>query len=230
MTNEDILKYHSMIHKIINKYNSRYHDKDDLYQIGAIGIIYAYESYNPNSNMAFDTWVYNCIQWQVLRALRLDTKNKDIKEVSIYEEVPGGEDIQLIDMIEDITIDIHKSAEVRLMEKFYISEFERLLENEQRDYITYMYTHNNFNYKEVAALFGVGYAHLRNELNKAYRKLSHSPYFLNLMREERNRKDLIRADEYNRNVLDCVISRNRLERYPGNTEAIIDVYKQFDIY
>lgn len=219
-----------MIHKIINKYSSRYHDKEDLYQIGAIGVIYAYESYRKGENTNFNTWVYSCIRWQVLRALRLEAKNKDIKEVSVYEDVPGGEDIQLIDMIEDISVDIHKSAEVRLMEKFYISEFERLLENEQRDYITYMYTHNNFNYKEVAELFGVGYGHLRNELSKAYRKLSHSSYFLNLMREEMNRKDLIRADEYNRNVLDCVISRNRLERYPGNTEDIIDVYKQFDIY
>lgn len=121
MVNEDITKYNNMIYKVINKYKSRYHDIDDLYQIGAIGVIYAYESYNLNSNTAFDTWVYNCIKWQVLRALRLDVKNNNVKEISIYSDVAEGEDIQIIDMLEDTSVNVYNTVENICMKELLTS-------------------------------------------------------------------------------------------------------------
>ena len=123
MVNEDITKYNNMIYKIINKYKSRYHDIDDLYQIGAIGVIYAYESYNPNSNTAFDTWVYNCIKWQVLRALRLDVKNNNVKEISIYSDVAEGEYIQIIDMLEDTSVNVYNTVENICMKESSLNAF-----------------------------------------------------------------------------------------------------------
>lgn len=211
LVNEDITKYNNMIYKIINKYKSRYHDIDDLYQIGAIGVIYAYESYNPNSNTVFDTWVYNCIKWQVLRALRLDVKNSNVKEVSIYSDVPGGEDIQIIDMLEDTSVNVYNTVENICMKEFYINEFKRLLEGKELEYSLFMYTNNISSYKEASKILGVDNTHLRGIVSSAYQKLKRSAYLYNRYKEICRQRDLIKANRWNTHILDCVIAREKLK-------------------
>ena len=206
MKNEDITKYDKMIYKITNKYRSKYLDAEDLYQIGAIGIIYAYESYKPDSNMAFDTWVYNCIKWRVLRALRPDKKAQDVTEISIYEEVPGGENIQLIDMLEDTSINVYHTIENRLMKQFFIDEFERILEGQELEYIKYMYTHNIYSYKKLEEVFGVGYNEVRRTIEKGYRKLGYkSVYLRKRYNEIRATRKLVKTNEYKYDPLDIII-------------------------
>ena len=42
---------------IINKYFPNY-SKEDLYQVGVIGVIKAYNNYKDNSNTKFSTYAY----------------------------------------------------------------------------------------------------------------------------------------------------------------------------
>ena len=41
---DEILKYENIVYSIINKY-TYYFDKDDLYQVGMMGLINAYQNY-----------------------------------------------------------------------------------------------------------------------------------------------------------------------------------------
>lgn len=54
---EIIIKYESLIWSIVNKYKS-YFDKDDLFQVGVIGLINAYKNYKENKNTKFSSYAY----------------------------------------------------------------------------------------------------------------------------------------------------------------------------
>lgn len=178
--------------------------------IGAIGVIYAYESYNPNSNTAFDTWVYSCIKWQVLRTLRLDVKNSNVKEISIYSDVADGEDIKIIDMLEDTSVNVYNAVENICMKEF-INEFKRLLDGKELEYSLFMYTNNISSYKEASNILEVDNTHLRSIVFSAYQKLKRSAYLYNRYKEICRQRDLIKANRWNTHILDCVIARERLK-------------------
>ena len=52
-----ILKYEKLIWSIVNKYKS-YFDKDDLFQVGVIGLINAYKNYDKKQNTKFSSYAY----------------------------------------------------------------------------------------------------------------------------------------------------------------------------
>ena len=54
---EIIIKYESLIWSIVNKYKS-YFDKDDLFQVGVIGLINAYKNYKEDKNTKFSSYAY----------------------------------------------------------------------------------------------------------------------------------------------------------------------------
>ena len=54
---EKVLDYDGLIYSIINKYPSRF-DKEDLYQVGMIGLIDAYKHYDKSHDTKFSTFAY----------------------------------------------------------------------------------------------------------------------------------------------------------------------------
>lgn len=95
-----------MIYMIINKYFKGY-DKEDLYQVGVIGVINAYNNYKKDHNTKFSTYAYTYIYGELytyinnLKGLKVARENyslyrkindarnilsqKLMKEPSIYE-------------------------------------------------------------------------------------------------------------------------------------------------
>ena len=95
-----------MIYMIINKYFQGY-DKEDLYQVGVIGVIKAYNNYKKDHNTKFSTYAYTYIYGELytyinnLKGLKVARENyslyrkindarnilsqKLMKEPSIYE-------------------------------------------------------------------------------------------------------------------------------------------------
>ena len=58
---EEIIKVNSgLIYMIMNKYFQGY-DKDDLYQVGVIGVIKAYNNYKNDHNTKFSTYAFKYI-------------------------------------------------------------------------------------------------------------------------------------------------------------------------
>ena len=53
-----------MIYMIINKYFKGY-DKEDLYQVGVLGVIKAYDNYKKDHNTKFSTYAYTYIYGEI---------------------------------------------------------------------------------------------------------------------------------------------------------------------
>ena len=54
---DDLLEYEGLVYGIINRYSS-YFDKDDLYQVGMLGLVDAYRHYDGSLNTKFSTYAY----------------------------------------------------------------------------------------------------------------------------------------------------------------------------
>lgn len=68
-----------MIYMIINKYFKGY-DKEDLYQVGVIGVIKAYNNYKKDHNTKFSTYAYTYIYGE------LYTYINNLKELKVARE------------------------------------------------------------------------------------------------------------------------------------------------
>ncbi|MDO5002840.1 MAG: sigma-70 family RNA polymerase sigma factor [bacterium] len=59
----------NLVYSIINKYSS-YGDKDDLYQVGMMGLINASLKFDPNIGVKFSTYAYKYILGEVAKYIR----------------------------------------------------------------------------------------------------------------------------------------------------------------
>ena len=61
---DDILEYENLVWSIIAKYGS-YFDKEDLYQVGMIGLMNAYRNFDSEKGVKFSTYAYQYIFGEV---------------------------------------------------------------------------------------------------------------------------------------------------------------------
>ena len=71
MSNEDIEKYSNLIYSLTH-YFEGYKNKEDLYQVGIIGLIEAYQKYDSNYNVKFSTYAYPYILGEMKKLVRED--------------------------------------------------------------------------------------------------------------------------------------------------------------
>ena len=90
---EIIASTSGMVYMIINKYFKGY-DKEDLYQVGVIGIIKAYNNYKKEHNTKFSTYAYTYIYGEIytyinnLRGIKLAREN-----YSLYKKINEAQNI-----------------------------------------------------------------------------------------------------------------------------------------
>ena len=67
---DEVVKEHeNLIYKLASSFNQSY--KEDLYQVGVIGLIEAYNNYNPKYNVKFSTYAYPFILGEMKRFISL---------------------------------------------------------------------------------------------------------------------------------------------------------------
>lgn len=66
---DDLLEYEGLVYGIINRYSS-YFDKDDLYQVGMLGLVDAYRHYDSSLNTKFSTYAYYYILGEVKKYIK----------------------------------------------------------------------------------------------------------------------------------------------------------------
>ena len=71
---EQLLEYENLVYSIINKYSG--FDRDDLYQVGIMGLVQAYKNYNSSFNVKFSSYAYYYILGEVTKYIR---ENKSIR-------------------------------------------------------------------------------------------------------------------------------------------------------
>ena len=71
----------NLIHKITH-YFSNYPNKDDLFQVGCIGLIKAYKNYKDNYNTKFTTYAYPYILGEIKKYIREDRGIKVSRDIT----------------------------------------------------------------------------------------------------------------------------------------------------
>lgn len=107
-----------LVAHIAKKYENTSEDKDDILSIGIIGLIKAVDSYQITASNKLATYAARCIENEILMTLRANKNKRNL----IYLQSPitqdkDGNDIELLDFIEDKNIDIFKSYEQRIMQE-----------------------------------------------------------------------------------------------------------------
>ena len=77
---EGLLEYDGLIYKIISRYPNRY-DRDDLYQVGMLGLIDAYKHYDSSYGTKFSTFAYYYIVGEVNKYIRENSSLKVSKNL-----------------------------------------------------------------------------------------------------------------------------------------------------
>ena len=85
---EEIIKINNgLIHMVINKYFKGY-DKEDLYQVGVIGVIKAYNNYKKGYNAKFSTYAFKYIYGEMYNYINNYKSIKISKEyISLYNKI-----------------------------------------------------------------------------------------------------------------------------------------------
>ena len=98
---DEVLDYEGLIYSIINKYPPRF-DKEDLYQVGMMGLIDAYKHYDKHYDTKFSTFAYYYIVGEVNKYIRessslkvsknlIDLKKKIMKAKEVMSQKLGRE-------------------------------------------------------------------------------------------------------------------------------------------
>lgn len=82
-----ILNYENLIYSIM-KYFKDYPNKEDLFQVGCIGLINAYNNYNNSYNTKFSTYAYSYILGEMKKLVREDKGIKVSRNISkLYGQI-----------------------------------------------------------------------------------------------------------------------------------------------
>lgn len=130
-----ILHNTKLVYKIVDKYTKN--DKDDLLQIGMIGLIKAVDSYSLDKKIAWSTYMYSCVSNEIRMYFRIQNYEKRSKyvECSIYAEVDTKKEdsVAIVDMIYDKNINIFEEVALNIeIEKINKTMKKLLSEREYR--------------------------------------------------------------------------------------------------
>ncbi|MCC3868926.1 sigma-70 family RNA polymerase sigma factor [Terrisporobacter mayombei] len=153
MTDKEYLQYSPMLIKIANRFKNNPYgiDIEDIMQIGSIGMIRAFDTYQEDKEIKFSTYVYNCISWSIRR--EFDNLKRIMKqytftsldheideENSMYEIIPNSSVNVEYEVIEDMTL------------QEYIQEFRNILTLTKANIFIDRYV-NELQIKDIAAKY-----------------------------------------------------------------------------
>ena len=81
MTNEQIMEYKNYIMSL-TKYFDGYKSKEDLFQVGCIGLMNAYSKFDPSFGVKFSTYAYSHILGEMRKLVRTDKGIKISRDIS----------------------------------------------------------------------------------------------------------------------------------------------------
>lgn len=103
-----------LVAHIVKKFEHFDGDTDDLISIGTIGLIKGIDSFKPDKKNRLTTYVARCIENEILMYFRSNKKNN--KNVSLNDSIgydKEGNEINLIDVIKDISVDYDEALHTK---------------------------------------------------------------------------------------------------------------------
>ncbi len=165
-----------LVAHIAKKYENTQEDKDDILSIGIIGLMKAVDSYQLTANNKLATYAARCIENEILMHLRSNKNKRNL----IYLQSPvamdkDGNEVELLDLIEDKNVDIMASYEKKALEHD-LSEALKTLSSREYEIISRRYGINRDSQtqKEIAKDMNISRSYVSRIEKRALLKL----YFL----------------------------------------------------
>ncbi len=165
-----------LVAHIAKKYENTFEDKDDILSIGILGLMKAVDTYQITANNKLATYASRCIENEILMHLRANkNKRKLVHLQSPIAMDKDGNEVELLDLIEDKNIDIMASYEKKAMHKD-LYEALKSLNSREYDIISRRYgiNRNSQTQKEIAKDMNISRSYVSRIEKRALLKL----YFL----------------------------------------------------
>lgn len=165
-----------LVAHIAKKYENTSEDKDDILSIGIIGLMKAVDTYQISSNNKLATYAARCIENEILMTLRSNKNKRNL----VYLQSPiavdkDGNELELLDFIEDTNIDLYDSYEKKKLSES-LNKALNVLSSREYDIINRRYglTRNQQTQKEIASELKISRSYVSRIEKRALLKL----YFL----------------------------------------------------
>ena len=132
-----------LVAHIVKKFDAKDNITDDLISIGTIGLIKGIDTYKDNKKTKITTYAARCIQNEILMYFRANKKSNN--DVSLSDSIgfdKEGNEINLIDVIQDKTIDLDDLISTK-DNISYLKEYLSMLTPREKTIIIKRYGLNN---------------------------------------------------------------------------------------
>lgn len=149
-------------------------DKDDLFQIGAIGLTKAIKTFDCDKCKTLATYAVRCIDNEILMFIRKIKKDNSVESLQIpIINQKGDNNLTLEELLEDESIDFVDDYEKK--EKIEdLLEVLDSLENREKEIIKLYFgigVDKNYTQREISVNFGISQSYVSRVMKKGLRKL-----------------------------------------------------------
>lgn len=237
MTNEEYLKWEPLIKKIAYKYRNNIYkiEIDDLIQIGAIGLMYAFEHYKDDRGASFQTFAYDCIERTIFREfdnMKRIKRQADYKSTSFDAPINADGDLYLEEVISDDNVNVEATVINKLIIEKYKEEINLVLTGKEKD-IVYKTLFEDIKFIDLAKEYGIHHSRVHDIQKRGFRNLKNkSPMIRDRwlkMKEEELENKLISAYQNTENVYFYFESNSILyKKYKNEIDILNFIQELFD--
>lgn len=170
-----ILHNMRLVAHVAKRYVGGEEELEELISIGTIGLIKAVESFKANYGSRFATYAVRCIDNEILMYFRVKRKMRG--EISLYETIgtdKEGNQIQLMDVIENEEMDIEDNVERRQQIGIINENIQKILSKRELWVISKRYGllgERELTQREIAKQLGISRSYVSRIEKRALLKL-----------------------------------------------------------
>ena len=163
-----------LVLSVIQRFNNRGENVDDLFQVGCIGLIKAIDNFDLSQNVQFSTYAVPMIIGEII-AKELDLPKEDVvfaldaiaDPVSLFEPIyhDGGEAIYVMDQVKDT-----KNVDENWLENIALSEAMKHLDEREKHILNLRFFQSRTQ-MEVAEEIGISQAQVSRLEKSALKQL-----------------------------------------------------------
>lgn len=210
LTDDLIKEYEKYVYSIINKYSTK-SNRDDLMQVGMLGILNASQKYDSNQDVKFTTFAYKYVLGEVLKYLREDRNIKIGRELySDYKKIMMAKDhiyksygrlLSTSELSKIIGIDEQKINEALMIYNNEVSLYKEINSDDKKLTIE----DTLYNNEKIIDNNYLDLKNAMNNLNKEERVLLYKRYYQNMTQSEiakETNTSQVKVYRYERKILD----------------------------